>query len=223
MRVGVVDTDIQSPGIHVIFGHKQGSGSGRTLNDYLWGRCAITDAAYDVSERSIGPAANERSKLFLVPSSIDSQDIARILHDGYDVTLLNEGFKKLIRDLQLDCLFIDTHPGVNEETLLSIAISDLLLVLLRPDNQDFQGTAVTVELARRLNVAMMALVNKIPPGMDRQRLKEHVEATYKVKVAATLPLNSEIVQVASSDLFINLMPDHPFTRELKLAAKRLMV
>ena len=221
MRVGVVDTDIQSPGIHVIFGHKQGTG--RTLNDYLWGRCSIRDAAYDVSERSLGASANEQSRLFLVPSSIDSQDIAKILHEGYDVTLLNEGFKQLIRDLKLDYLFIDTHPGVNEETLLSIAISDILLVLLRPDNQDFQGTAVTVELARRLNVPMMALVNKIPPGMDRQRLKDHVEATYKVKVAATLPLNAEIVQVASGDLFVNQMPEHPFTRELKLAAKRLMV
>jgi MinD-like ATPase involved in chromosome partitioning or flagellar assembly len=222
MRVAVVDTDIQSPGIHVIFGHKQVSGE-RTLNDYLWGRCAITDAAYDVTEKAVGSSGTERSKLFLVPSSIDSQNIARILHEGYDVTLLNEGFKQLLRDLQLDCLFIDTHPGVNEETLLSIAISDLLLLLMRPDNQDFQGTAVTVELARRLNVPMMALVNKIPPGMDRQRLKDHVEATYKVKVGALLPLNSEIVQVASGDLFINQMPEHPFTRELKLAAKRLMV
>lgn len=223
MRVAVVDTDIQSPGIHVIFGHKQNSESGRTLNDYLWGRCSITDAAYDVSERSIGATASEQSRLFLVPSSINSQDIAKILHEGFDVTLLNEGFQQLIRDLRLDCLFIDTHPGVNEETLLSIAISDLLLLLLRPDNQDFQGTAVTVELARRLNVPMMAVVNKIPSSMDRQRLKDHVETTYKIKVAATLPLNSEIVQVASGDLFVNQLPEHPFTRELKLAAKRLMV
>ena len=221
LRVGVVDTDIQSPGIHVIFGHKQGSG--RSLNDFLWGRCKITDAAYDVSERALGSGANEKSRLFLIPSSLDSQDIARILHEGFDVTLLNEGFKELLRDLQLDCLFIDTHPGVNEETLLSIAISDLLLLLLRPDSQDFQGTAVTVELARRLNVPMLALVNKIPLGMDRQRLKEHVEVTYNVKVGAMLPLNAEIVQVASGDLFVNRFPEHPFTRELKLAAKRLMV
>ena len=63
---------------------------------------------------------------------------------------------------------IDTHPGVNEETLLSIAISDLLLLVMRPDNQDFQGTAVTAELARRLEVKqMLLLVNKVPPSMDR--------------------------------------------------------
>jgi MinD-like ATPase involved in chromosome partitioning or flagellar assembly len=222
MRVGIVDTDIQSPGIHVIFGFKPGQAD-RTLNDFLWGRCKITEAAYDVTEASLGaPVEGSRSALFLVPSSLDSQDIGRILHEGYDVALLNEGFKDLIRSLELDYLFIDTHPGVNQETLLSIAISDTLILLLRPDSQDFQGTAVTVELARRLDVPMLAVVNKIPPGMDRQKLREHVEANYKVKVAATLPLNAEIVQVASGGLFVNRYPEHPFSRELKLAALRLM-
>ena len=223
MRVGIVDTDIQSPGIHVIFGFKPGQVD-RSLNDFLWGRCPIMEAAYDVTEASLGGNIPEgsRAKLFLVPSSLDSQDIGRILQEGYDVALLNEGFKDLIRSLELDYLFIDTHPGVNEETLLSIAISDTLILLLRPDSQDFQGTAVTVELARRLDVPMLAVVNKIPPGMDRQRLREHVEATYKVKVAAMLPLNSEIVQVASGSLFVNRYPEHPFSRELNFAAKRLM-
>jgi MinD-like ATPase involved in chromosome partitioning or flagellar assembly len=33
--------------------------------------------------------------------------------------------------------------NINEETLLSIAISDLLLIILRPDQQDYLGTAVS--------------------------------------------------------------------------------
>lgn len=52
--------------------------------------------------------------------------------------------------LKLDYLFIDTHPDLNEETLISIGISNVLLVILRPDSQDFQGTAVTVDVARKL-------------------------------------------------------------------------
>lgn len=35
-RVGVVDTDIQSPGIHVLFGLNEDDMS-HSLNDYLWG------------------------------------------------------------------------------------------------------------------------------------------------------------------------------------------
>lgn len=41
-RIGVVDTDIQSPGIHVLFGVDQET-LDHTLNDYLWGRCKIED------------------------------------------------------------------------------------------------------------------------------------------------------------------------------------
>lgn len=49
-RVGVVDTDIHSPGIHVLFGLQEGDVV-HSLNDYLWGKCNIEDAAIDVSPR----------------------------------------------------------------------------------------------------------------------------------------------------------------------------
>jgi MinD-like ATPase involved in chromosome partitioning or flagellar assembly len=48
-RVGVIDTDIQSPGIHVIFQLPE-SRIERALNDYLWGKCSIQESAYDVTE-----------------------------------------------------------------------------------------------------------------------------------------------------------------------------
>jgi MinD-like ATPase involved in chromosome partitioning or flagellar assembly len=41
-RVGVVDTDIASPGIHVLFGLEEDQ-MGHSLNDYLWGKCEIQD------------------------------------------------------------------------------------------------------------------------------------------------------------------------------------
>src|SRR5690606_33701716 len=47
-RVGVVDTDIQSPGIHVLFGLGEERIS-HALNDYLWGECEIEQTAYDVT------------------------------------------------------------------------------------------------------------------------------------------------------------------------------
>ena len=37
-RVGVIDTDIQSPGIHILFGLKE-EDIKHSLNDYLWGKC----------------------------------------------------------------------------------------------------------------------------------------------------------------------------------------
>ena len=54
-RVAIVDTDIQSPGIHVLFGLDQAN-MGRTLNDYLYGHCPIEEVAHDVTSL-LRPAA----------------------------------------------------------------------------------------------------------------------------------------------------------------------
>lgn len=223
-RVAVVDTDIQSPGVHVIFRLSEDRIQ-FALNDYLYGRCEIEQAAYDVTTTAIGSVGeeDERPRLFLVPSSVKTGDIGRVLKEGYDVGLLNDGFKRLIAKLNLDFLMIDTHPGVNEETLLSIVISDHLILLLRPDSQDFQGTSVTLELARRLGVeSPLLLINKIPPGMDHGMLKQRVEDTYQGRVVGMLPLNYEIVRLASNGVFVNRFPDHPFTQELRHVAEVLL-
>ena len=46
-RVGVIHTDIQSPGIHVLFGLDEEQ-MGHSLNDYLWGKCDIKQTAHGV-------------------------------------------------------------------------------------------------------------------------------------------------------------------------------
>jgi MinD-like ATPase involved in chromosome partitioning or flagellar assembly len=222
-RVGIIDTDIQSPGIHVLFRLHEGEFR-RSLNDYLWGKCRIEEAAMDVTARAIGDVQedSERPRLFLIPSSLKTGEIARILREGYDVGRLNDGLRDLLKRLRLDFLFIDTHPGVNEETLLSIAVSDLLVLIVRPDQQDFQGTAVAVELARKLKVPeMFILINKVPPGMDVDALSEQVGKMFQTEVAAALPMSTEMVRTASGDIFCNRYPDHPLTQILRAVAQRI--
>jgi len=221
-RVGVIDTDIQSPGVHVLFGLGDGQIKS-SLNDYLWGRCPIEDTACDVSANVDLVTGNGRARLMVIPSSLNAGDIARVLRDGYDPALLNDGIRALMQRLDLDLLFIDTHPGVNEETLLSIAISDALVILLRPDQQDYQGTAVTVDLARRLGVPNMLLViNKVLPLFDMAAIKKQAEATFSATVAGVLPLSEEMVRLGSSDVFCRQHPDHPFTLGVRQILKRLL-
>ncbi len=223
-RVGVVDTDIQSPGIHVIFG-KTPEDFDKSLNDFLWGKCRIEDAAYDVTDSAIGRAGDDpagRPRLYLIPSSLNTGEIAKILREGYDVAKLNDGFQQVIDRLNLDYLLIDTHPGVNEETLLSIAISDQFLLVMRPDSQDFQGTSVTVELARKLGVDDIAvMLNKVPDALDHELLKEQVHAAFGAPVIGILPLCSEMAELASSGIFVNRYPDHRLARTLRSVADYL--
>src|SRR5688572_27948337 len=95
-RVGIIDTDIQSPGIHVIFALDQEKVT-YALNDYLRGRCPIDKAAYDVTLAASNGAASvdPQTRLLLIPSSIKTGEIAHVLREGYDVGLLNDGIHTL--------------------------------------------------------------------------------------------------------------------------------
>lgn len=217
-RVGVVDTDIQSPGIHVILGLDE-SAMKRCLNDYLWEKCTIEETAHDVTAQ----VGNVSGKVFLIPSSLKPGEITRILREGYDPSLLNEGFRALGERLALDVLLIDTHPGVNEETLLSIAISDAVLIILRPDQQDYLGTGVTVELARRLQVEnLFLLVNKTPQSLDIMQLKKKVEDAYQRPVAAIIPHSDEIMLLASMGVFTVRYPEHTISKLYQQTAQLLL-
>ena len=208
MRVAVVDTDINSPGIHVLFGMDEDIDSS-TLNDFLWGKCSIKDTAHNVTGQLKGDLQGE---IYLVPASMNAGEITRVIREGYDVGLLNDGFQDLIDDLSLDLLIIDTHPGLNEETVLSIAISDVLLLIMRPDQQDFLGTSVTVEVARKLGVpSMYILINKVPESLDQEDLKRQVEQLYNSAVAAMVPHSDKMMVLGSKAIFSLEFPDDPLT------------
>ena len=120
---------------------------------------------------------------------------------------LNDGFRQLVKALALDYLLIDTHPGLSKETFLTIAISHCLLLILRPDKQDYQGTAVTLDVARQLNVRHVQLViNKVFSTLEPIALRQKVEETYGIPVAGLLPLSEDIVQLASEGGVLPALP-----------------
>ncbi|OKH32667.1 CDP-3,6-dideoxy-D-glycero-L-glycero-4-hexulose-4-reductase [[Phormidium ambiguum] IAM M-71] len=220
-RVGIVDADIQSPGIHILFGLNPEK-IDRTLNDFLWGQCAIADAAYNVTSVLKDQAA-ANSKIYLIPSSIKVNDISRILRERFDIETLLDGFQSLIKDLNLDYLFIDTHPGLNQETLISLTTSDIVLLILRPDQQDFQGTAVMVDVARKLRVPnLLLMINKALKEYDFEDLRQQVEQTYKAPVVGILPESEDMLRLASSSIFYLKYPQHPVSQAVEKIAQKII-
>lgn len=217
-RVGVIDTDIQSPGIHVLFG-LAGDEIVASLNDFLWHNRPIEEAARDVT-----PAGTKGSgRVYLIPSSIKPGEITRVLREGYDAQRLTHGLRRLVDELRLDVLMIDTHPGLNEETLLSLVISHALVVVMRPDHQDYEGTGITVKVAQGLQVPrMMLVVNNTPAILDPPAVKARVEQAYGCEVVAVLPHAQEMMNLASEGIFALRYPDHPMTDLYRQIAGKLV-
>jgi MinD-like ATPase involved in chromosome partitioning or flagellar assembly len=215
-NVGVMDTDIQSPGLHVLFG----LGEKRfkyTLNDYLRKKCTIEKATIDHTKAmKINPG-----NLHVIPASLNADDISTIIREGYEVADLRQGFKQIMQAKQLDYLFIDTHPGLDQETLLSIATTDLLFVIMRLDQQDFLGTAITLALAKKLGVPSTYIVcNKVPGIYDFDKVKKDIEAEYGFEVATVVPLFTRLIELGSRQILVQVSPSHLFAQNINQLFKR---
>ena len=217
-RVCVIDTDIQSPGIHVLYG-LDGEKISTSLNDFLWHGRAIEDVAIDVTPTVVEEQAG---KIYLIPSSIKPGEISRVMREGYDARQLTEGFRRLLTQLKLDYLLIDTHPGLGEETLLSLVISNTLIIVLRPDQQDYEGTGITVRIAQELKVPnILLLVNKAPASLEPAALAEKVKQAYGCEVSAVLPHSDEMMELASRGIFSIEHPTHAITQRYREVAALL--
>lgn len=217
-RVAVFDTDLASPGIHVLFGFTPAEGQ-CTLNDHLQGDAPVMDCAHDVTPEQVKQA---RGRIWLVPASMDSDRIARLLREGYQVEKLNDALFTLAEKLNLDVVLIDTHPGINEETLLSTAITDCLLMVMRPDTQDYLGTAVAIEVAERLDVPEIRMVvNKLPDHFDPEQVRERVATSYDVPIGTLLPLSEDLLTLASGGLAVLTFPTHPWSERVRALADDL--
>ncbi len=218
--VAVLDTDIQSPGVHLIFGLDQDRIT-YTLSDAVLGKCDIEEAVYDLGQEL--ELAPDEGRVCLLPSSMAIDDISRVLAEGYNVNKLNKEFRRLIDVLSLDFLLLDTHPGLNRETLLTTSVSDLLLLLIRPDKQDYHGTALLVEVAKRLQVPRVRmLVNKVLPTMDWKSVREKVEQAYHYEVIGMLPLDEALITLGSRTLLAKEYPTHPWAAALAEVADAVL-
>ena len=215
-HVGVIDTDIQSPGIHVIFG-LGGHRFRYTLNQYLRKKCTIEKATLDHTKAM----KLKEGSLHIIPASLNADDISTIIREGYEVSDLRAGFKQIMRAKNLDYLFIDTHPGLDQETLLSMATTDLLFVLMRLDQQDFLGTAITLALAKKLGVPATYIVcNKCPGIYDFDKVQRDIEREYGIEVASVIPLFTRLIELGSRQILVQTNPSHLFAQNIEQLYKK---
>lgn len=219
-RVAVLDSDLQAPGVHLLFGFDTDR-MPYTLSDFFFNRCGLEETAYSL--KNVAELGNIGGSIFLLPSRMTVDAIMQVIAEGYDVGKLNDQLNKLVDDLKLDLLLIDTHPGFNEETLLTIAISDTLIIVLRPDKQDYHGTAVLTEVASRMAVPHVhMLANKVLGNLDKDDIRRKIHQGYGYDVIGILPFAEEMARLGSDGVFAARYPSHPLSKELDLVVQRII-
>lgn len=216
-RVGLVDADFYSPSLHIFLSsHVRIQ---RTLNDYLWGICEIGQAVYAVQD--VSPAAQEN--LFFLPASGKPQDIMRMLRDTYHTNLLAAGLQAFTKTFDLDVLLIDNHAGLSDDALLMMAISDVVLVMMRPDAQHYDGTNLMLTIAKKLQVPRtMLAVNELSNVFSPETVQREVTTAFGCEVAAVLPHSAPMAALGSEKIISWQAPEQPIALLYKDLALRLL-
>jgi MinD-like ATPase involved in chromosome partitioning or flagellar assembly len=141
----------------------------------------------------------------------------------YNPERLATGIESLANSLDLDIILIDTSAGINDENLFSLAISDTLVIIMRPDQQDYQGTAVITDLARKFDIPRVLLVvNTVSKTFDHEAVKKEVEQIYAYEVAAVLPVSDQFMGLLNQKIFVLDSPHNPLTLAINQLANNLL-
>ncbi len=218
-RVGLLDADFQAPSLYLFFGLPERE-IDCTLNTFLKGRCSLEDAVYDLSGR-VGLEAP--GCLLLAPASASVDEIIEFLHVPYGAEVISQAVQRFEDSFDLDYLLVDTTPGLTEDTLLVLALADTLLVTLTPDANDYQGVAVSVDVARKLQVPRLLIVlNHALPNLDADQARDELAHCYECEVGAILPHSEPVATLASARLAAFELPRDPFIRSLRQLADQLI-
>ena len=217
--VGVMDMDLEGPGLHVIFGLDPDE-LPFTLNDVLQDAAQPEQAAVRMTEK----LGLNKGELYFSPASDQLDAMLKSLRTGFEIGSFFNVIKRLKEKFDLDYLFVDTHPGIENDTLLAMGACDYLVVISRLDQQDMFGTGVMAEVAKNLEKPVHLVLNMLPRTVkdsDASKIARKIGTNLNIQVLGWLPFSQDVIDSLSSSVFMLSNPRHSISARFSEIATRL--
>ncbi|PYE54784.1 MinD/ParA family ATP-binding protein [Deinococcus yavapaiensis] len=197
-RVALIEADLGAPSLQTLL-HLDAPRF--YLNDFLVGACRAADI--------MTPLQVVRSGTLFVGCVNDHPtEVARTARTRLSVEQLDRALSELRAELELDLIVLDAAAGLGEQSLPAIALADDLLLVMRLDQQDYQGTGVTADVARKLGVpSVRLLVNMVLPSYDERAIEARVSGTYDADtLVVPYAETPDTLDAALANLWVRLAP-----------------
>lgn len=219
-RVAVIDLDLEGPGLHVIFGVGEAQVRA-TINDVLQNSRPVREAVIDLTEN----LGLENGCLLFCPAGYKLEEILRMVDASFDIQRFRSVLDDLAAEFGLDLLLIDSHPGIEKDTILSMALCDVVVLISRVDQQDMFGSGVIREVASQLNKPVILILNMLPNSVsDKEAVKigERMAQLFNLEVLTALPFNSDVFENLSRTVFVLERPKDPLTKRFAELAEKML-
>jgi MinD-like ATPase involved in chromosome partitioning or flagellar assembly len=216
----VIDLDLEGPGLHVIFGISDRE-IGATINDVLQNPIPIKNAVLDLTPRlGIGSGC-----LLFCPAGHSLEEILKMVDTGFNLSRFKAVLSSLASEYKLDYLLIDSHPGIEKDTIVSMAVCDVVVLLSRVDHQDMFGSGVMNEVASQLRKPVVLILNMIPSSVgekESKKIGEKIAGLFNLQVLTALPFNSDVFENLSRGVFVLDHQKDPLTKRFTELAENMI-
>lgn len=264
-RVLLADFDVYAPSMKTYFG---GSPK-KWINDYLFGNSEIEELLVDFTpildidkdsitrENKTAASMTNGGRLWIAFSNPRKEEIYKLetaFNLGKQVNLnlqILRRFIKLrdeaVKKYNIDYLIIDTSPGIKYWSINSLAVADTLILTLKMDDLDIEGTANLIheiyDTFSELGAKSYLLLNRVagycvPKGHHNlsmvnskveqlpaysepnlQAAKTMLSSAAKVEIISAIPCYCDIQFTQKEFLTSVNYPNHAFSKQLQILAE----
>jgi MinD-like ATPase involved in chromosome partitioning or flagellar assembly len=212
-KIGIIDTDVNGPGIHSLFDIN----FSKTLVDFLRDECKISDIIYK---------PYENLEFYIIPAKACEEDITSMFNSPTQAKdKMLEIVKFMNKNLNLDHVLFDCSPGINKSSLLIMNIADRATIVSTIDVQDIRGTYILSNMSSKLGTKANLLFNKTPK--DKSDEINDIVADFCKKLGTSLlgliTFDDTVARTWSRKLVIIEEKDCDYCQQLCNIAKKLLI
>jgi MinD-like ATPase involved in chromosome partitioning or flagellar assembly len=163
-------------------------------------------------------------EIYYSPASVRVAEIMRTLKTGFELDMFDNAVKRLQEKFGLHYLLIDTHPGIEHDTLLALGVCDHQMIISRIDQQDIFGTGVMIEVSTTFDKPIHLVLNMIPPRIKEAEVLKFariIGAHFTVDMAGWLPFSEEVIGSLSRSVLTLKQPKHAMTHRFRQIAENI--
>jgi chromosome partitioning protein len=245
-NVLLVDMDVYAPSLHVYFNFKPE----KWMNNYLLDDLEFTDVIYDftdiVNDFYTSTLSGNKMGLFsIVFSNPKKEEITSLDFQNRDSSK-SQMLKKMLYlrektapDVIYDYIILDTSPGIRPWSINALAIADVIILSLKMDHIDIEGTKQMADDVYKSFINFGAksylLLNRIAgyctpsnlnkgliskPGrfeftlLEQSETMIELENYLKMDVVSTIPCYCDIQFERQEFVTVLKYPNHPFVDKM---------
>jgi len=238
-RVCLLDFDLYAPSLGMYFRKKPAV----FLNNLLRGDLDQQNGKVDVASvvTDVSSELGLKGQLLIGFASANKEDISEIefQHDQkWQLKAIKrfQSFKnQLFEDYDLDCLLLDTSPGIRYWSINALAMANMLFLIMKTSDMDIEGTKRMVNdiydvLMKYGKSKHFIILNKIPDSQNAHGIwsdttelawAEELQKDIGTQVVASVPCFCDIQFSKHEFLYSIKNSEHPFSKKVVELAKRM--